>query len=128
MLSTKAYGAQSATAPIAPMDISRRVPGPHDVLFDILYCGVCHTDIHMSRGQFPRAIFPMVPGHEVVGKVVQVGDAVTRHRVGDVVGVGCLVDSCRVCGECHCGEEQFCDSRVGTYNAYERDGKTPTFG
>ena len=128
MLLTKAYGAQSASSPIAPMEIGRREPGLHDVLFDILYCGVCHTDIHMSQGQFPRALFPMVPGHEVIGRVVEIGTAVVKHRVGDVVGVGCLVDSCRVCGECHAGEEQFCDGRVGTYNALERDGHTPTYG
>jgi uncharacterized zinc-type alcohol dehydrogenase-like protein len=128
MLPTKAYGAQSATSSIAPLDINRRDPGPHDVLFDVLFCGVCHTDIHMSRGQFPRSIFPMVPGHEVVGKVTQVGSAVSRHKIGDIVGVGCLVDSCRECGECHAGEEQFCDGRVGTYNALERDKKTPTYG
>ncbi len=128
MLKTKAYGAQSATTPIAPLEIERREPGPHDVLFDILFCGVCHTDIHMSRGQFPRSIFPMVPGHEVIGRVTEVGSAVSRHKVGDIVGVGCLVDSCRECGECHHGEEQFCGARVGTYNAYERDGKTPTYG
>ena len=128
MLTTKAYGAQSATSPIAPLEVNRREPGPHDVLFDILYCGVCHTDIHMSRGEFPRSIFPMVPGHEIVGRVTQVGHAVTKHRVGDTVGVGCLVDSCRQCGECHHGQEQFCDARVGTYNAYERDGTTPTYG
>jgi uncharacterized zinc-type alcohol dehydrogenase-like protein len=128
MLPTKAYGAQSATSAIVQMEISRRAPGPHDVLFDILYCGVCHTDIHMSRGQFPRSIFPMVPGHEVIGKVVQVGSAVSKHRLGDIIGVGCLVDSCRDCAECHSGEEQFCNGRVGTYNACERDGKTPTYG
>lgn len=128
MLTTKAYGAQNATSLIAPLEINRREPGPHDVLFEILFCGVCHTDIHMSRGQFPRSIFPMVPGHEVIGKVTQIGSAVSKHRVGDIVGVGCLVDSCRECGECHHGEEQFCGGRVGTYNALERDGKTPTYG
>jgi uncharacterized zinc-type alcohol dehydrogenase-like protein len=128
MLTTKAYGAQNATSLIAPLEINRREPGPNDVLFEILFCGVCHTDIHMSRGQFPRSIFPMVPGHEVIGKVTQIGSAVSKHRVGDIVGVGCLVDSCRECGECHHGEEQFCGGRVGTYNALERDGKTPTYG
>lgn len=128
MLATKAYGALTANSPIAPLEVERREPGAHDVLFDIIFCGVCHTDIHMSRGEFPRSIFPMVPGHEIVGRVTQIGSAVSRHKVGDIVGVGCLVDSCRVCGECHHGEEQFCDGRVGTYNALERDGKTPTFG
>jgi uncharacterized zinc-type alcohol dehydrogenase-like protein len=128
MLATKAYGASSANAPIAPLDIERREPGPNDVLIEIQYCGVCHTDIHMARGQFPRSIFPMVPGHEIVGKVVRTGNAVIRHKPGDTVGIGCMVDSCRTCGECRAGEEQFCSGRVGTYNATERDGKTPTYG
>lgn len=128
MLRTKAYGARSATSPITALDIERREPGPYDVLFDILYCGVCHTDIHFSRGQLPNPIYPMVPGHEVVGKVTRVGSAVTRHKVGDIVGVGCLVDSCRTCGECHAGEEQFCGSRVGTYNGLAPGSKTPTYG
>src|SRR5664279_4837266 len=128
MLPTKAYAAQTAGAPVTLSQIERREPGPHDVLFDVLYCGICHTDIHMTQGHFPNSIFPMVPGHEIVGKVVQLGSAVTKHKVGDIVGVGCMVDSCRVCAECHAGEEQFCDGMVGTYNAYERDGKTPTYG
>ncbi len=128
MLTTLAWGALDAASPIAPLDILRREPGPNDVLFDVLYCGICHTDIHMSRGHFAGAIFPMVPGHEIVGRVVRVGEAVTRHRVGDVVGVGCLVDSCRHCDECEAGHEHFCDAMVGTYNALERDGRTPTYG
>ena len=128
VLPTKAYGAQSATAPIAPLEIARRDPGPRDVLFDVLFCGICHTDIHMSRGEFARKLFPMVPGHEVIGRVTKVGAAVSKHKVGDIVGVGCLVDSCRRCVECEAGEEQFCDGRSATYNSYERDGKTPTYG
>ncbi len=128
MLRTKAYGAQSVASLIAPLEINRRDPGPRDVLFDILFCGICHTDIHMSRGEFPRKLFPMVPGHEVIGRVIQVGEQVSRHKVGDIIGVGCLVDSCRECAECHAGEEQFCDGRSATYNSYERDGKTPTYG
>ncbi len=123
---TAAYAAADASAPLAPFQIQRREPGPHDVSFDILYCGICHTDIHMSRGHFPNSIFPMVPGHEIVGKVTKVGNAVSRHKVGDIVGVGCLVDSCRTCSECEAGEEHFCDRLVGSYNAYELDGKTPT--
>jgi alcohol dehydrogenase (NADP+) len=128
MLSTKAYAAQSATAPIAPHQIERREPGPHDVLFDVLYCGICHTDIHMTRGEIPGVTFPMVPGHEIVGKVVAVGNAVSKHKVGDTVGVGCLVNSCRTCDECHAGEEQFCNGMVGTYSGIEKDGKTITYG
>jgi uncharacterized zinc-type alcohol dehydrogenase-like protein len=128
MSTTLAWGALDAVSPIAPLRIERREPGPHDVQLDILYCGVCHTDIHMSRGHFPGAIFPMVPGHEIVGKVVKVGESVSKSRAGDIVGVGCFVDSCRECSECHAGEEQFCNGMVSTYNAYERDGKTPTYG
>ncbi len=129
MPATKAYAAQSAESPIAPFEINRREPGLHDVLFEVIFCGICHTDIHMSRGHIPGCMFPMVPGHEVVGKVTQVGSAVTRHKVGDIVGVGCMVDSCRTCCECQAGEEHFCEAgMVGTYNALERDGKTPTFG
>lgn len=128
MLSTKAYAAQTATSPLAPFQIDRREPGPHDVLFDVLYCGICHTDIHMTRGQFPGTMFPMVPGHEVVGKVAQVGNAVKKFKAGDIVGVGCLVNSCRACPECDAGEEQFCDGNVATYSAYEKGTKTPTYG
>ena len=129
MLPTKAYAAHSATSPVAPHQIERREPGPHDVLFDVLYCGICHTDIHQTRGFFDNAIFPMVPGHEIVGKVTKVGSAVSKHKVGDIVGVGCMVDSCRTCPNCKIGDEHFCDNgMVGTYNAYERDGKTVTQG
>jgi uncharacterized zinc-type alcohol dehydrogenase-like protein len=128
MLPSKAYAATSATAPLAPFEITRREPGPRDVLFDIHYCGICHTDIHFARGQFPGVRFPLVPGHEIVGKVARIGSAVTRHRVGDIVGVGCMVDSCRGCADCQSGNEHFCDGRVGTYGALEKDGTTPTFG
>ena len=129
MLATKAYAAQSATSPVAPHTIQRREPGPHDVLFDVLYCGICHTDIHQTRGHFGDGIYPMVPGHEIVGRVTRVGAAVKKFKAGDTVGVGCMVDSCRTCSECKVGEEQFCDGgMVGTYNALERDGKTPTYG
>ena len=129
MLATKAYAAHTPTAPIAPHTIQRREPGPHDVLFDVLYCGICHTDIHLTRDHISPGMFPMVPGHEIVGKVTKVGNAVTKHKVGDIVGVGCMVDSCRVCAECHASEEQWCEGgMVATYNALERDGKTQTYG
>ena len=128
MFSTKAYAAHGATTPLVPFNIERRNPGPRDVLFDIQYCGICHTDIHFTRGQFSGVKFPLVPGHEIVGKVVQVGNQVTRHRSGDLVGVGCMVDSCRACAECRSGNEHFCDGRVGTYGGTARDGQAPTQG
>jgi uncharacterized zinc-type alcohol dehydrogenase-like protein len=127
MLPTKAYAAPNATSPLAPFDIERREVGPQDVLFDVLYCGICHSDVHFVRGQFPGATFPAVPGHEIIGKVVQVGGAASRHEIGDIVGVGCLVNSCRACPECGAGYEQFCDNMVGTYGGMEKDG-TPTYG
>ncbi|MGZ8246244.1 NAD(P)-dependent alcohol dehydrogenase, partial [Methylomagnum sp.] len=126
---TPAYAAAHAKAPLAPHAIERREPGPHDVLIDILYCGVCHSDVHQARDEWGGSIFPMVPGHEIVGKVARVGGAVTRWQVGDTVGVGCFVDSCRACEACESGEEQFCENGMTlTYNGYERDGKTPTYG
>jgi uncharacterized zinc-type alcohol dehydrogenase-like protein len=128
MLSTKAYAATALAAPLAPFRIDRREPGPSDVLLDILYCGICHSDIHYVHGQFPGAAFPAVPGHEIVGKVAQVGNAVRTHAVGDIVGVGCLVGSCRGCPECQGGNEQFCNYMVGTYGSKEKDGKTSTYG
>ncbi|MET0988855.1 MAG: NAD(P)-dependent alcohol dehydrogenase [Steroidobacteraceae bacterium] len=128
MLPAKAYAAQQARAPLAPFHLQRREPGPQDVLIDILYCGICHTDIHQTQGQFPNSTFPMVPGHEIVGRVARVGSAVTRYKSGDIVGVGCLVDSCRTCPDCAAGEEQFCFGMVLTYNGLERDGRTLTYG
>ena len=128
MLLTKAYAAPDATSPVGPFEIQRREPGPDDVLFEILYCGVCHTDIHMTRAESGSGIFPMVPGHEIVGKVVRTGDNVARFKQGEIVAVGCMVDSCRTCSECESGNEHFCDQMVTTYNCYEKDGKTPTYG
>lgn len=129
LLETPAYAAGSAKAPLAPFTIERREPGPHDVLVDILYCGVCHSDIHQARDEWGGAIFPMVPGHEIVGTVAKTGAKVGKWRVGDTVGVGCFVDSCRECEACKAGEEQFCEQGMSqTYNSYERDGKTPTYG
>ncbi|ULQ53743.1 NAD(P)-dependent alcohol dehydrogenase [Flavihumibacter fluvii] len=124
-----AYAAQDASTALAPFDITRREPGSHDVEIDILYCGVCHSDIHQARNEWGNSIFPMVPGHEIVGKVIRVGDHVKKFKAGDLAGVGCLVDSCRECRNCKEGLEQFCETgSVGTYNAYELDGKTPTYG
>ena len=111
------------------MTVPRRGVGARDVAIEILFCGVCHSDIHQARGEWGGEIFPMVPGHEIVGRVSAVGSAVTRHRVGDRVGVGCLVDSCRTCRSCAAGDEPFCEKRPAlTYNGTEMDRKTPTFG
>jgi uncharacterized zinc-type alcohol dehydrogenase-like protein len=129
MPTVNAYAAHNATTPLAPFKISRRTPGNEDVQIDILYCGVCHSDIHMARSEWGPAIYPLVPGHEIVGRVASTGSNVTRFKVGDLVGVGCFVDSCRTCPSCQSGEEQYCDSgMIGTYNSYEKDGKTPTYG
>jgi len=131
---TPAYAAANAKSALAPFSLERRAPGPHDVLIEIAYCGVCHSDIHQARDEWGGSIFPMVPGHEIVGKVARVGAEVKKWKVGDSVGVGCFVDSCRECEACHAGEEQFCANGMSaTYNGYERDGRKldrtrPTFG
>ena len=118
MHQTPAYAAASATTPLAPISIARREPRAHEVLIDILYCGVCHSDIHQARDEWGGSIFPMVPGHEIVGRVAQVGAQVGKFKVGDAVGVGCFVDSCRACAQCEAGEEQYCDEGMtGTYNS-----------
>jgi uncharacterized zinc-type alcohol dehydrogenase-like protein len=128
-LETPAFAAMSPKSKLAPFSIQRREPGPHDVLIDILYCGVCHSDIHQARDEWGGAIFPMVPGHEIIGKVVVTGSDVKKWKVGDIVGVGCFVDSDRTCEACKAGEEQYCEGGMTlTYNSYERDGKTPTYG
>jgi alcohol dehydrogenase (NADP+) len=128
-LPAKAYAAQSSTSGLAPFNFERRVPGPHDVLIQIRFCGVCHTDIHFVRNDWGISIYPMVPGHEIVGVVSRVGPSVRKFKPGDTVGVGCLVDSCRDCDYCRAGLEQYCSNgMVLTYSAYERDGKTITYG
>ncbi|UHQ23936.1 NAD(P)-dependent alcohol dehydrogenase [Lysobacter sp. 5GHs7-4] len=129
MLKTAAYAAASAQSPLAPHSIERREPGPNEVLIDILYCGVCHSDIHQARDEWGGSIFPMVPGHEIVGRIAQVGAQVGKFQVGDAVGVGCFVDSCRECPQCRDGLQQYCDQGMtGTYNSRERAGGAPTFG
>lgn len=129
MIQSKGFAAYDAKTPLAPFSFQRRNPGPHDVHFEILYCGVCHSDIHQARDEWGGSIYPMVPGHEIVGKVKEVGEAVKKFKVGDLAAVGCLVDSCRECANCKQGLEQYCQQgAVGTYNSYERDGKTPTYG
>ena len=129
MTRTPAYAAASATSPLAPFAIDRRAPGPRDVQIDIAYCGVCHSDLHQARGDWGGEIFPMVPGHEIVGHVSAVGGAVTKYKVGDAVGVGCFVDSCRTCAQCRAGEEQFCsEGMTATHNGRERGTGAPTYG
>ena len=125
------FAAPAARAPLGPFTFERRAPGPRDVLIDILFCGVCHSDIHQAREEWDAidSTFPMVPGHEIVGRVAEVGDQVRKWKAGDTVGVGCFVDSDRECEACRAGEEQYCEKGPTlTYNGYERDGKTPTYG
>ncbi|MBI5069092.1 MAG: NAD(P)-dependent alcohol dehydrogenase [Deltaproteobacteria bacterium] len=129
MPSTPAYAAPAAGKPLAPFSVERRDPGPRDVEIDILFCGICHTDIHQVRDEWGGSTFPMVPGHEIVGRVRQVGKEVTRLDIGDLVGVGCMVDSCRACEPCRHGTEQFCEQGVAwTYGSTLMDRKTVTQG
>lgn len=129
MSATNAYAAQNATTPLAPFTIERREPGPEEVSIEILYCGVCHSDIHQVRDEWGGSIFPMVPGHEIVGKITKVGDKVKNFKIGDLAGVGCFVDSCRTCPNCQAGIEQYCDNGlVVTYNGREKVTNLPTYG
>jgi uncharacterized zinc-type alcohol dehydrogenase-like protein len=129
MIETKAYAAQSNTSPLAPWNFQRRDVGPNDVQFDILFCGVCHSDLHQIKDDWFPGIFPMVPGHEIVGRVVKVGGNVKKFKVGDLAGTGCLVDSCRECENCKKDLEQYClKGSSQTYNGLEQDHKTPTYG
>ena len=112
MLPSKGYAAESATSPLAPFAFERRDPGPADVQIDILYCGVCHSDLHTARGEWPGTRYPCVPGHEIVGRVANVGGQVSKFRMGDLVGVGCMVDSCQRCASCAEGLEQFRRSKM----------------
>lgn len=128
-INVNAYAAKAVKAPLEPFNFQRRDTGPNDVKIEILFCGVCHSDIHQVKDEWGGSIFPMVPGHEIVGRITQVGDQVKGFKVGELAGVGCFVDSCRTCPSCKAGEEQYCDEGMtSTYNAYERDGKTPTYG
>jgi uncharacterized zinc-type alcohol dehydrogenase-like protein len=129
MIATKSYAAQKAGDTLAPYNFERRNPGPHDVEIDILYCGVCHTDIHLVNNHWGISVYPMVPGHEIIGRVVSVGEHVKKFKPGDTAGVGCWIDSCRDCEYCNNGLEQHCvNGAVLTYSAYEKDGKTITQG
>ncbi|MBS0290150.1 MAG: NAD(P)-dependent alcohol dehydrogenase [Proteobacteria bacterium] len=129
MIKTQGYAATDANKPLGPFQFERREPREKEVLIEITHCGVCHSDIHQARNEWGKSIFPMVPGHEIIGKVTRVGPNVSKFKAGDLVGVGCLVDSCRSCGSCKEGLEQYCEKGlIGTYNSYEKDGKTPTYG
>ena len=128
-ITTNAYAALTPKAKLAPFSFERRGPREHDVLIEIEYCGICHSDIHQAREEWGEAIFPMVPGHEIVGTVRAVGGKVTKFKVGERVGVGCFVDSCRTCPECRQGLEQYCSVLTSwTYNGREQDQTTPTYG
>jgi uncharacterized zinc-type alcohol dehydrogenase-like protein len=123
MLTVNAYAAASASADLVPTIIERRDVGPHDVLIEIRYAGICHSDIHTVRGEWGPQSYPLAPGHEIAGIVAEIGSAVTRHTIGDRVGVGCMVNSCRECANCRKGEEQYClAGNTGTYGAVDRDG------
>ncbi|MCG8277007.1 NAD(P)-dependent alcohol dehydrogenase [Stenotrophomonas sp. NLF4-10] len=127
-MTIKAWGAHAGDQPLQPLDIPRRAPGAHDVRIDIAYCGVCHSDIHQVRSEWAGTLYPCVPGHEIVGRVAAVGAQVTDFRVGDLVGVGCIVDSCRKCADCGEGLENYCDHMVGTYNGPTADAPGHTLG
>jgi uncharacterized zinc-type alcohol dehydrogenase-like protein len=125
----KAFGTQAAEAQLEQLGIRRRAPKPHDVEIDILYCGVCHSDLHTARNEWHGTIYPCVPGHEIVGKVVSIGEHVTKYKVGDLAAVGCMVDSCRQCGYCQEGLEQYCEAgNTGTYNSPDPHLGTQTYG
>jgi uncharacterized zinc-type alcohol dehydrogenase-like protein len=129
MTQAKGYAAKTAKAPLEFFSFERRAPKPHDVVIDVKFCGVCHSDIHQARDEWGGSEFPMVPGHEIAGVVKQVGSKVTKFKVGDPVGVGCIVDSCRHCSHCEQGLEQYCkEGMTGTYNSRERDGSAATQG
>ena len=123
------YAAKTPTAPLAPFTFDRREPRPDDVVIEILYCGVCHSDLHQARNDWGFSEYPIVPGHEVIGRVVSVGDSVTKFKAGDLAGIGCMVDSCRECNPCQQGLEQYCEEgNVQTYNGHDRHDHQPTYG
>lgn len=129
MPKAQGYAAPQARAPLAPFTFERRAVGPRDVSLEILFCGICHSDIHQVRDEWSPGRFPMVPGHEIAGRVTAVGNAVTKFRPGDLAGVGCLVDSCRECGNCRAELEQFCEKGATlTYNGVGKDGQTTQGG
>ncbi len=129
LIATQGYAVQNATTAPAPFSYEHRDPGPNDILIDIEFCGICHSDIHQARNEWGNSLYPMVPGHEIVGKVAAVGSSVTKFKVGDTAAVGCMIDSCRTCESCKADEEQYCDrgATVFTYNSKDKDGNL-TFG
>ena len=128
-MKTTGYAAQSAATPLAPFTFERRALRPNDVAMEILYCGVCHTDLHMTRNDWNWSTFPLVPGHEIIGRVIEVGSEVTRFKGGDHVAVGCMVDSCQQCDQCHKGEEQLCrEGMTLTYSSPDRLTQESTYG
>ena len=127
-MTVHAYGAHAGDRPLEPLTIPRRAPGPQDVQIDIAYCGICHSDLHQVRAEWAGTQFPCVPGHEIVGRVSAIGDQVTGFATGDLVGVGCIVDSCKHCGDCKLGFENYCDEMVGTYNGPTQDEPGWTMG
>ncbi len=126
--SIKAFGTEAADASLEQLQINRREVLPNDVEIDIVYCGVCHSDLHFARNDWGFSVYPVIPGHEIVGKVIKVGTRVSSFNVGDVVAVGCLVDSCRSCNNCKNDLEQYCPEFVGTYGGHDKHLDTPTFG
>ncbi|RYY22371.1 MAG: NAD(P)-dependent alcohol dehydrogenase, partial [Chitinophagaceae bacterium] len=125
----RAFGTEAADADLQQLTIRRRTPTPHDVEIEILYCGVCHSDLHTARNEWHGTIYPCVPGHEIVGRIVSVGDHVTKYKVGELAGVGCLVDSCRECDYCKEGLEQYCEpGGTQTYNSPDKYMATQTYG
>lgn len=128
-MNTRGYAAQAAKAELTEFVFERRSLRPRDVALDVYYSGICHSDIHQAREEWGPSIFPMVPGHEIVGKVIQIGSQVSKFKVGELIGVGVFIDSCRNCASCAQGLEQYCvEGMTGTYNALERDGKTVALG
>ncbi len=128
-MTTKSYAANSATTPLAPFSLERRAPGEHDVQIEILFCGVCHSDVHTVRNEWKGTTYPCVPGHEIIGRVISVGAHVKKFKAGDIAGVGCLVDSCRTCGNCEEHLEQFCEKGATfTYNAPDKHSGGMTYG
>jgi uncharacterized zinc-type alcohol dehydrogenase-like protein len=128
-MKTNSYAANSATTPLAPFSLERRVPGEHDVQIEILFCGVCHSDVHTVRNEWQGTTYPCVPGHEIVGRVTKVGAKVRKFKTGDIAGVGCLVDSCRTCASCEEHLEQFCENgAIFTYNSPDKHSGGVTYG
>lgn len=128
-IDTKAFGTQAPDAQLEPMEIKRRTVTAHDVAIDILFCGVCHSDLHTAKNDWGGTVYPAVPGHEIVGRITEIGSAVTKFKVGDLAGVGCLVDSCRTCSSCGDDLEQYClNGSTGTYNGKDKYLNMQTFG